>query len=204
MSITVEEVSFAYADRPVLDRVTAHFPSGSMTAVMGPSGSGKSTLIGLLIGQLTPTQGAVSFAEELRADDGSLDRAKVAWVMQAATVFARRTALDNVALPLRLADIDDTTAARRAIDALAAVGLEDIHRPTGALSGGQRQRVAVARALVVRPPLLIADEPTVALDKENRASVVAGLRAVAQQGAVVVVATHDAWVADECDAVVTL
>lgn len=204
MPVTGRDLSFSYRDRPIFAGLDFDLAEARMTGLVGPSGSGKSTLIALLVGLLEPDGGTISFPPEL-LHRGTVDRRKIGWIMQTANVLGRRSAVDNVALPARLRGVDPAETRARAMVALAAVGLaERAGDRVRRLSGGQRQRVAVARAIASDAPLLIADEPTVALDHVNRSLLVEALRAAAGMGAIVVVATHDESVAEACDALITL
>lgn len=197
-------LGFSYGDREILDGVSFALREGQVTALVGPSGSGKSTLISMLLGYLKPHTGSLSYPDELLCGD-RVDRRRVAWVMQTANAFGRRSALENVALPLRLRRVSPESARERAAAALSAVGLPDrASDRVRFLSGGQRQRVAVARAIAAGCPLVIADEPTVALDQENRRLLVDAFRSAARSGAMVLLATHDPQVSSECDAVISL
>lgn len=204
MPIVVDELRFSYGERLVLDGVSCRFADGAMTALVGPSGSGKSTLIGLLVGQLRPDRGRIHYPDSL-CHNGEIDLSRVAWVMQAANLFTRRSAIENVMLPLLISGVDRSQAEARADTALERTGLGDrVGDVVGRLSGGQRQRVAVARALATEAPLLIADEPTVALDRDNKDALVGDLLLAAADGAIVIVATHDPAVAARCHAEVHL
>ena len=171
---------------------------GEFVLLTGPSGSGKSTLIHLAAGLETPTSGTVELAGvDLRAlEDDELSRlrcSKVALIFQAFHLIDYLTAEENVALPLRFAGSPAADAAAQAGEMLARVGLgpHARHRP-GELSGGEMQRVAIARALVVRPGLLLADEPTGNLDSRTGAGILALLRQLSEQERVaVLLATHD-------------
>jgi putative ABC transport system ATP-binding protein len=188
---------------------TVAFPPGEFAAVMGPSGSGKSTLMHLLAGLDTPTSGSVVVdgVELAGLDDGGLTRLrrdKVGFVFQAFNLLPVLTAEENVTLPLSIAGRrPDAEWLERLLD---AVGLQDrrTHRPSE-LSGGQQQRVAVARALVTRPAVVFADEPTGNLDSRSSADVLALLRrAVDEFGQTVVMVTHDPAAAEVTDRVVEL
>lgn len=204
MSIVVSELSFAYGVRKIFDKFSCRFDDARMTALVGASGSGKSTLIALLIGQLAPASGLVSYPGSVLTG-GRIDPQRIGWVMQTANVYPRRTVLDNVALPLRVVGQSRKSAQSHAQDAIDRVGLGGRGRTRcGLLSGGERQRVTVARALAMKAPLLIADEPTVSLDHENRDLLVDTIRQAADAGAIVIVATHDPSVYERCDAVVRL
>jgi len=179
-----------------LDGVSLDIDKGDYVAIMGPSGSGKSTLMNLIGCLDTPTSGSyvLNSKEVSKMNDDELAAIRnkeIGFVFQTFNLLARTTALGNVELPLIYAAIPRTERVQRAKDALQAVGLGDrmTHRPNQ-LSGGQRQRVAVARALVNRPSLLLADEPTGNLDDANGAVILGALRGRARAGAAVVVVSH--------------
>ena len=187
-----------------LDGVTVEFARHRFTAVMGPSGSGKSTLMHCLAGLDVPTSGrALVGHEELGrlADAGltELRRARVGFVFQSFNLVPTLTAGENIILPAKLAGITlDRAWYEHLVDAL---GIADrlAHRPAE-LSGGQRQRVACARALVNRPELIFADEPTGNLDSSASAEVLAFLRrSVDEHGQAIVMVTHDPQAAAYAD-----
>jgi putative ABC transport system ATP-binding protein len=189
--------------------VTAVFPAGTFTAIMGPSGSGKSTLLQCAAGLDRPTSGTVYVAGQ---DLGALSETKltvlrrdhIGFVFQSFNLLPSLTAELNVALPLRLAGRRPKRGEVRA--ALAAVGLADRgrHRPAE-LSGGQQQRVAIARALISRPDVIFADEPTGALDTVSGRQVLGLLRGLADgQHQTVIMVTHDPVSASYADRVVFL
>ncbi|MEI7746579.1 MAG: ABC transporter ATP-binding protein [Actinomycetota bacterium] len=197
------------AEVMALDGISVSFERGKFTAVMGPSGSGKSTLMHCMAGLDTPTSGE-SYVGELEV--GSLDdngltqmrRDHVGFIFQSFNLVPTLTAKENITLPLDLAggDIDEEW-----LNFLVAqLGIADrlSHRP-GELSGGQQQRVAVARALVSRPDLIFADEPTGNLDSNSSAEVLAFLkRSVEDFGQSIVMVTHDARGASFADRVIFL
>lgn len=185
-------------------------PAGSLVVVLGPSGCGKTTLLSCLGGILSPTSGQIQFgATEVtalgRRDLTSYRRRTVGIVFQAFNLVPSLTALENVMVPLWAAGWTQWSAQERARDLLARVGLADRthHRP-GRLSGGQQQRVAVARALALDPPLILADEPTAQLDYVRAGEIVQLLRVLAAGDRVVVVATHDTRIVPQADIVVEL
>jgi putative ABC transport system ATP-binding protein len=192
-----------------LDDVTVELPTGRFTAVMGPSGSGKSTLMHCLAGLDTLTTGEIHFGDvELTALDDRrltlLRRERVGFVFQAFNLLPTLTARENIELPLALAGrkVDGAWLA----DVVAAVGIGDRldHRPSE-LSGGQQQRVAVARALVTRPDVIFADEPTGNLDSRTGAEVLEFLRAAVRElGRTIVMVTHDPVAAGYADAALFL
>ena len=183
--------------------------SGEALAVVGASGSGKSTLLALLAGLDTPTRGTVKldgvdlFAldEDQRAE---LRGRMLGFVFQSFQLLPALTALENVMLPLELANVDD--AEPRAKEMLVRVGLGErlTHYPKH-LSGGEQQRVALARAFVVRPKLLLADEPTGSLDAQSGSGVIDLLFGLNREyGTTLVLVTHDEALAARCARVVRL
>jgi putative ABC transport system ATP-binding protein len=182
--------------------------SGDFVAVMGPSGSGKSTLLHIVGGLDRPDGGEVLIDGQPLAglnDDelAHLRRRRIGFVLQFFNLFPLLSALENVAFPLLLDGHRD--ALPRAAEALERVGLvaREQHRP-GQMSGGEQQRVAVARALVTRPAVVLADEPTGALDTLSGEDVLRQLRAAADAGQAVMLITHDAPAAAYADRVVRL
>jgi putative ABC transport system ATP-binding protein len=189
--------------------VSIEIQPGSFTAIMGPSGSGKSTLMHLLAGLDRPTSGTVMIADtEIgKLDDTDLTRLrrdKIGFVFQAFNLVPVLTAEENVRLPLTLAGRGDGDG--RVERLLEAVALADrrTHRPAE-LSGGQQQRVAVARALVSRPAVVFADEPTGNLDSKSSDEVLCMLRqSVDDLGQSVVMVTHDPEAASHADRLIVL
>ena len=192
-----------------LDAVTVAFQAGHFTAIMGPSGSGKSTLLHCLAGLDTPSSGRVLIGDVdlttlSEKELTLLRREKVGFVFQAYNLIPTLTAAENITLPLDIAgDKPDRSWFDQVVD---AVGLRDRlrHRPSE-LSGGQQQRVAGARALVSRPEIVYADEPTGNLDSRSGAELLTFLRsAVKDHGQTIVMVTHDANAASHADRIVFL
>jgi putative ABC transport system ATP-binding protein len=181
--------------RRIVDEVDVDVVPRRILAVTGPSGSGKSTLLAVLAGLVAADGGTIDPADPA-------ERAALSGVVfQSYGLLPVLTAAENVELPLQLRGLDRDEVRELAEIALARAGLPDIpDRLAEELSGGQRQRVAVARALAVSPALLVADEPTAELDADTAALVLHALRAEANSGAAVVIATHDPEVAAVCDA----
>ena len=193
----------------VLTDVSLEVPAGQFLAIAGPSGSGKSTLLGLLAGLDQPTAGRVEVAgvDITALDEDSLARFRrdhVGYVFQSYHLIPTLTASENVAVPLELAGRRD--AAPRAQALLAEVGLaERVHHYPVQLSGGEQQRVAVARAIALAPPLLLADEPTGNLDSATGKQIIDLLVGVnRRRGCTLVLVTHDPALAAHADRVVTL
>ncbi|WP_433716647.1 ABC transporter ATP-binding protein [Nocardia sp. CA-084685] len=193
-----------------LDGISLRVESGEFTSIIGPSGSGKSTLLHLLGALDTPDSGSIRFQGE---EIGNLDderqsefrRHRVGFIFQFFNLLPTLTAWENVAIPKLLDGTGLRKAKPRALELLDLVGLSDraAHRPAE-LSGGQMQRVAAARALIMDPPLILADEPTGNLDSKTGASILKLLGDIAGNGNSVVMVTHDMGAVEYCDRVITL
>ena len=189
----------------ILKGIDLEIPRGQFAAIMGPSGSGKSTLLGLLAGLDTPTSGQVILDGEdithLAEDDMALLRGrKIGFVFQSYHLISTLTAEENVLLPMELAGAD-AGGRDRARELLERVGLggRSDHYPVQ-LSGGEQQRVALARAFALRPPILLADEPTGNLDSATGSAVLELLLALnREQGTTMVLVTHEPSLAESAD-----
>lgn len=183
---------------------------GEYLAVMGPSGSGKSTLMNMLGCLDTPTAGRYEFAGEDVAemtDDELADirNREIGFVFQSFNLLPRSDALHNVELPLIYAGLSKTERLERAEDALENVGLGDrMHHQPNELSGGQRQRVAIARALVNRPSIILADEPTGALDTKTGIEIMDLFEDLYDRGNTIIMVTHEEDVARHARRIVRL
>ena len=214
-TVSARGLTKTYGPTVALAGVSLDLWPGEAVAVMGASGSGKSTLLHCLAGVLTPDTGSV----HLRTPQGVVDvvagtpEQRASWrlhhlgfVFQQGLLLPELTAVENVALPLILSGVERATAVTHAaswMQALGLAGMED--RRLGQLSGGQQQRVAVARAQVGDPTLVVADEPTGALDSTTSAEVMrALLDSTTSLGRTLVVVTHDRGVAGHCDRIVHL
>lgn len=207
--LVVEYASGAETVRPI-DGLNLDVAQGSLAILLGPSGCGKTTLLSCLGGILKPTAGRIEFGDiDVTALDANhlsdYRRNTVGIVFQAFNLVPSLTAIENVMVPLRAAKVGRQEARDRAAELLERVGLGHRldHRP-GDLSGGQQQRVAVARAIALDPPLLIADEPTAHLDYIQVEGVLRLIRELAEGPRVVVVATHDTRMLPLADRVVEL
>jgi putative ABC transport system ATP-binding protein len=193
-----------------LSGVTLEIEKGDYVAIMGPSGSGKSTLMNLLGCLDTATSGEYWLNEQAVSSlsDDELARVRnkeVGFVFQTFHLLPRYTALENVQLPLVYSNVDPEERLQRAKQALQEVDLTDRmqHRPNE-LSGGQRQRVAVARALINRPSILLADEPTGNLDSNTGKEILALFDKLHRSGNTIILVTHDADVASHARRVIRL
>jgi putative ABC transport system ATP-binding protein len=191
--------------------VTFSVDGGQMLALMGPSGSGKTTLLNIMAGLDRPTSGDVSIdgkrVSELDADAATIFRRRtIGFVFQFFNLLPTMSARDNIALPLLADRVPRGEMADRTAEALAAVGLSDRadHRPSE-LSGGEMQRIAIARALVMRPKVVLADEPTGNLDTTTGDGVLRLLRdAVVRYGVAVILVTHSRLAAAMADRLILL
>jgi putative ABC transport system ATP-binding protein len=184
--------------------------AGALVAVMGPSGSGKSTLLTIAGSLEEPTSGEVlvggtPLSKMSRNDRARLRRRSIGYVFQDFNLLAGLTAVENVALPMELDGVSAKKAQAAGMETLEELGLSDrASRFPDELSGGERQRVAIARAVVGNRRLLLADEPSGALDSVNGEAVMRLVRAACQRGVAGVVVTHDAQLASWADRVVFL
>ena len=212
--ITAREVVRRYGEGDTaveaLRGVSLDIARGKLTAVMGPSGSGKSTLMHILAGLDRPTEGQVHIegTDITGLEDTALTKLRrdhIGFIFQFFNLLGSLSAEENVLLPALIARRTEAAIRRRAVELLELVGLGDraAHTP-GELSGGQQQRVSIARALLLEPELVLADEPTGNLDTQAGAEVLGLLRAGADEGRAVVMVTHEAAGAAIADRVLTL
>ena len=204
--LTAEDLRLSFGETTALDGASLHVWAGEVVALMGPSGSGKSTLLHCLAGILTPDSGRVGYGgRDLTAmsdsERSALRRGEFGFVFQFGQLVPELTCLENVALPLRLSGAGRREAHRTAAEWLERLEVAEVagKRP-GQASGGQGQRVAVARAMVTRPRVIFADEPTGALDSLNGELVMKlFITAARETGAAVVLVTHEPRVAAYSD-----
>lgn len=188
---------------PVLKDVSLEVVQGDYIAIMGPSGSGKTTLMNIIGCLDRASLGTYLFEDEDISemnDDALSDLRlnKIGFVFQNFNLLSSETAQENVALPLIYAGIDKEKRNQRAIDVLNKVGLQDrISFKPSQLSGGQKQRVAIARAIINNPKILLADEPTGALDQASGKQVMELFKSLNDEGVTIIMITHDANVASQ-------
>jgi putative ABC transport system ATP-binding protein len=208
--ITVKDIVKTYqtgsVGLTVLKRISLHIDKGEMVAIMGPSGSGKSTLMNIIGCLDKPTSGSYALdGEEVAGltenQLANVRNQKIGFVFQQFNLLSRTTALRNVELPMVYSGVKGRTA--RAERALTRVGLAERmdHRPNQ-LSGGQQQRVAIARAIVNEPVILMADEPTGALDTRTGEEVMAIFQELNDEGKTVIIVTHEEDIARHCKRIV--
>lgn len=197
--VQINEVTKCYTDsgQPAVDGITLEIAPGEAVAVMGPSGSGKSTLLNLIAGLDRPTSGTITVAgqridQQSEAGMARCRRRQIGMIFQFFNLLDDLTVADNVLLPAQLAGMPRSQARARASELLAALHItrhQDAY--PGRLSGGERQRVAIARALVNRPAVLLADEPTGALDTATGEEIGQLLLELNRSGQTLVIVTHN-------------
>ena len=194
----------------VLKNVSLDVNEGDYLAIMGPSGSGKTTLMNLIGCLDVPTSGSYLLGErEITKCSGKelaeVRNKEIGFVFQSFHLLPKLTALDNVALPLLYGGVRKSERRERAREALETVGLSDrIDHRSDQLSGGQCQRVAIARAIVGKPRLLLADEPTGALDSASGAQVMELFHQLHDSGSTIIMITHDRGIAHHADTIMTI
>lgn len=198
----VKSYTIGKEDIPVLKNIDLSVSKGEFVAIMGPSGSGKSTLMNIIGCLDRPTSGNYWLDGERVSEYDDTKMAKVrnrsiGFVFQQFQLLARLNALKNVELPMVYAGIPKKEREKRAEAALEKVGLADrmTHLPNE-LSGGQKQRVAIARAIVNKPAIILADEPTGALDTKTGVSIMEQFRALNEEGTTLVIVTHEPEIAE--------
>ena len=214
MIIELQDICKSYIQgtmvTPVLKNINFTMKEGEYTAIMGPSGSGKSTLMNLIGCLDQPTSGRylldgedVSAYTDNQMSDIRLE--KIGFVFQTFQLLPYMSAADNVALPLSYAGISRRERKERAIEMLGKVGLSDrVSYLPNQLSGGQKQRVAIARAMINHPRILLADEPTGALDSTSGKQIMGLFRELNEDGVTILMITHDAEIASNADRIVEI
>lgn len=202
--------STSRGNKVALDALDLRLEPGSLTALVGRSGCGKTTALNIASGHMEQTSGRVNILErdvaQLRSGEGQkFLQQSLGRVFQHFDLFDELTVLENVMLPCELAGQSKAQAMGVASELVYRFGLDDISSERAAyISGGEKQRTAIARALTLKPQILLADEPTGNLDKDNAEMVASALVAASNAGTCVLVATHDPIVRDACSVVVDL
>lgn len=193
-----------------LDDVSLHIKPHEFVAIIGPSGSGKSTLMNMIGCLDVPTSGrywidGVEVSKMCDNDLVDLRNQKIGFIFQQYNLLSKLSAIENVELPLIYKGLSAATRTKLAKEALKKVGLEDkmFHKPTE-LSGGQQQRVSIARALSSHPALILADEPTGALDSKSGIEIMQMLHDLHKEGNTIVIITHDLNIAKQAERIVTI
>ena len=193
---------------PVLKNVSIQVADGEYVAIMGPSGSGKTTLMNIIgcLDRCTEGTYELDGADISRISENELSEVrlkKIGFVFQTFELLPGETAIENVALPLVYAGVPKAEREKAAVEALTKVGLgERVNFKPNQLSGGQKQRVAIARALINHPRILLADEPTGALDQKSGKQVMELFEELNKEGVTIVMITHDAHVASKAKRVI--
>jgi putative ABC transport system ATP-binding protein len=193
-----------------LHSVSCEIGDGEMVAVIGRSGAGKSTLLHILACIDDYQSGEYYIGDTLvkklsEAKYAKIRNEKIGMVMQDFALVEDFTALENVMIPLNFSKQKERNKKERALDALRSVGMEEFaKKPCSKLSGGQKQRVAIARAIVNDPEMLLADEPTGALDSKTSAEIMELFRSLNEKGRTVIIVTHDMAVAEQCGRIIEI
>lgn len=212
--INIEHISKVYKvgteEVHAIRDISIKINKNEYTAIMGPSGSGKSTLMNMLGCLDTPTTGLYDFGGKSVSQMNDNELAKIrnkeiGFVFQTFNLLARSDAIHNVELPLIYAGVPKTERRERAEQALVDVGLKDrMHHKPNELSGGQRQRVAVARALVTRPSIILADEPTGNLDSKTGEEIMYLFNEIYEKGNTIILVTHEEYIAEHAERIVRI
>lgn len=205
--IKVENLQKSFEDNKVLDGISTEIRQGEVVAVIGPSGSGKSTFLRSLNRLEIPTGGKIYFeGVDITAPETDIDhvRQKIGMVFQQFNLFPNMTIKENIMLaPVKRKKMSKEDAEKKALELLTRIGLSDkADSYPSQLSGGQKQRVAIARALIAKPQVILADEPTGALDSKTTVEVMELLRKVNLEGLTMVIVTHEPSVAEATDRII--
>ena len=197
MYVEMKNIVKKYGDFLASDHVSLGVEKGKLVALLGPSGSGKTTLLRMIAGLENPNEGDI-YIDGKRVNDVPAAKRGIGFVFQNFQLMPRESALDNVCLPLIYAGVKKRERKEMALAALERVGLAEraAFKPTQ-LSGGQKQRVAIARAMVNNPKILLADEPTGALDSKSGHAIMELFGQLNEEGVTVVMITHDIHVAEQ-------
>lgn len=209
-AIELDNVSFCYGKRAILQNVSLHVRFSESVAIVGRSGSGKSTLLSIISGLITPTCGTVrvngrDLSRASQHELANIRRDSMGFVFQDGELLPALSAVENVSIPALLSGSSWESADQRARDLLTTFEVFTQDQPSAVLSGGERQRTAIARALMNNPRVIVADEPTGALDTELRDDVADLLFSMPQQSEqALLIVTHDPSTADRADSIYRL
>jgi putative ABC transport system ATP-binding protein len=202
MTLSCTGLRVTVGDRVLLPATDIELSAGQTLGVVGPSGAGKTTVLTAIAGLATPAGGSVTIDGD---DVRRVARAQIGLVTEPVLLASTLTVAENIGIPLQAAGWLRPQIRMRVAELLDELSLGAIaDRESTRLSGGQRQRVAVARAVALKPPLIVADEPTSELDHDSRERVVRLLHEAGQEGSIVVLSTHDDSVAETCDRIIRL
>ena len=207
--IELKSIYKSFEDKDVLMDINARFENGKTNLIIGQSGSGKTVLMKSIVGLLTPERGEIlydgrNFLTMNKKEKIALRR-EMGMIFQSAALFDSLSVLENVELPLLYKGVKSAERKELALKALERVGLEDrADKYPAQLSGGQQQRVSIARALAGEPPVILADEPTGALDSKTGREVLEFLKQLNKEGTTIILITHDNSIAEEIRRVVRI
>ena len=208
--LSIQSISKSYKKQQVLQNVSFDAAPGECIGLLGPNGCGKSTLLHILAcidnyqeGEYTIDGTLVKNLSEKQY--AKIRNEKIGMVMQDFALVEDFTALENVMIPLNFSKQKIKYKKEKALAALKSVGIGELaKKPCNTLSGGQKQRVAIARAIVNEPSMILADEPTGALDTKTSAEIMALFKSLNKQGRTVVIVTHDPKIAEQCDRIIEI
>ena len=208
--LSIQSISKSYKKQQVLQNVSFDAAPGECIGLLGPNGCGKSTLLHILAcidnyqeGEYTIDVTLVKNLSEKQY--AKIRNEKIGMVMQDFALVEDFTALENVMIPLNFSKQKIKNKKEKALAALKSVGIGELaKKPCNKLSGGQKQRVAIARAIVNEPSMILADEPTGALDTKTSAEIMALFKSLNKQGRTVVIVTHDPKIAEQCDRIIEI
>ena len=202
--IRLRDLCMAFDDELVLDHINLYINDSEFLTLLGPSGCGKTTTLRIIGGFTTPTSGDVTF-DGVRINDVPPHKRQINTVFQKYALFPHLDVFENIAFGLRIAKVPAEEIEERVTEMLGVVSLKGFeHRKITQLSGGQQQRVAIARAIATKPPIIMADEPTGALDSHTGQEVLKFLQELNKEGSTVILITHDNGIAATARRVVRL
>ena len=204
MYVEMRNIYKQYGNFRASDNVSFGIAKGKLAALLGPSGSGKTTLLRMIAGLENPNAGDI-FIDGKRVNDIPAAKRGIGFVFQSYNLIGHQTVLSNVELALTLSGVSKSERRKRAMEVLEKVGLGDqIHKKPNQMSGGQQQRVAIARAMCNNPTILLADEPTGALDQKTGRQVMDLFHDLNEEGRTIIMITHDKHIAEHAKRIVRI